>query len=258
MGVGASNVLDRVAASVGELTAVEPVFKAVWDVPNGGVLFALAALLAVGLLHQAHKYFQLPKGYYGLESLFLMLAFLALARLPSLEPLRYCAPGEWGKLLGLDRIPQVRTLRKKLALLCGQQQANAWSAELCAQWMGEDPDKAAVLYVDGHVRVYYGHQTPLPRHYVARQKLCLRATTDYWVNAMDGQPFFVLNQAVDPGMLQVLEHEIVPRLEKEIPNQPTPEHLEAEATLHRFTLIFDREGYSPLFLWTLKKNGLPV
>ena len=98
MGMGACNVLDRLAASVGDLTAVAPVFHAVSDVPNGGVLFALPALLAVGLLHQARKYFQLPKGYYGLESLFLALAFLALARLPSLEQLRYCAPGEWGKL----------------------------------------------------------------------------------------------------------------------------------------------------------------
>ena len=256
MGVGADNVLDRMAASVGELTAVEPVFQAVSDVPNGGVLFALPALLAIGLLHQAHKYFQLPKGYYGLESLFLMLAFLALARLPSLEQLRYCAPGEWGKLLGLDRIPEVRTVRKKLALLSEQEQASSWSAELCAQWMGEDPDKAAVLYVDGHVRVYHGHQTQLPRHYVARQKLCLRATTDYWVNAMDGQPFFLLNQAVDPGMLQVLEHEIVPRLEREIPNQPTPEQLAGDAKLHRFTLVFDREGYSPVFLRTLKKKRI--
>ncbi len=256
MGVGASNVLDRMAASVGALTAVEPEFQAVCDVPNGGVLFALPALLAVGLLHQAHKYFQLPKGYYGLESLFLMLAFLALARLPSLEQLRYCAPGEWGKLLGLDRIPEVRTVRKKLALLADQQQATSWSAELCAQWMGEDPDKAAVLYVDGHVRVYYGHQTQLPRHYVARQKLCLRATTDYWVNAMDGQPFFLLNQAVDPGMLQVLEHQIVPRLEEAIPNQPTLEQLQGDGKLHRFTLIFDREGYSPAFFQRLKKKRI--
>jgi len=256
MGVGASNVVDRLAASVGDLVAVEPVFQAVADVPHGGVLFALPALLAVGLLHQAEKYFQLPKGYYGLESLFLMLAFLALARLPSLERLRYYAPGEWGKLLGLDRIPEVRTVRKKLALLAGQEQAQAWSAELCAQWMGEDPEKAAVLYVDGHVRVYHGHQTALPRHYVARQKLCLRATTDYWVNAMDGQPFFLLNQAVDPGMLQVLEHQIVPRLEEEIPNQPTPEQLEADAKLHRFVLVFDREGYSPEFLRAMKAKRI--
>ncbi len=201
MGKGAVNVLDRVAASVGELTAVAPVFQKVLDVPNGGVLLALPALLAVGLLRHASRYFQLPKGYYGLESIFLVLAFMALGRLKSIERLRYCAPGEWGKLLGLDRIPEARTLRKKLALLAGQNQAAGWSAELCAEWMGSDPDGAAVLYVDEHVRVYHGHQVNLPRHYVARQRLCLRGTTDYWVNAMDGQPFCLLNKAGDPGML---------------------------------------------------------
>ena len=50
MGVGASNVDARVAASVGGLNAVLPQFQAAVDVPRGGVLFALPALLAVGLL----------------------------------------------------------------------------------------------------------------------------------------------------------------------------------------------------------------
>jgi hypothetical protein len=45
----------------------------------------------------------------------------------------------------------------------------------------------------------------------------LRATTDYWVNAMDGQPFFVVNQVVDPGLIQVLEQGIVPRLAQQVP-----------------------------------------
>jgi len=40
------------------------------------------------------------------------------------------------------------------------------------------PEQAGTLYIDGHVRVYNGHQTKLPRHYVARQKLCLRASGD--------------------------------------------------------------------------------
>ena len=39
----------------------------------------------------------------------------------------------------------------------------------------------------------------LPRHYVARERLCLRATTDYWINAMDGQPFLYVNREVDRG-----------------------------------------------------------
>jgi prepilin-type processing-associated H-X9-DG protein len=252
MGVGATNTVERLAASVGLVGAVDVKFVPALDVPNGGVLLALPALLATGLLRHTKRYFHLPNGYYGLPSIFLLLAFLALARIKSIERLRYCAPGEWGKLLGLDRVPEVRTLRAKLGHLSQQGQPLPWSAELCREWMQRAPETAQVLYVDGHVRVYHGELTKLPKHYVARQKLCLRATTDYWVNAMDGQPFFVVHQDVDPGLLQVLEHEIVPRLEQEVPHQPSAQELEEDPLLHRFTVVFDREGYSPQFLRKMK------
>ena len=252
MGRGAHNVEARVAASIGELEAVAPDFQPALDVPNGGVLLALPALLAVGLLESTGRYFELPKGYYALDSLFLLLAFMALARRKSIESLRYCAPGEWGKLLGLDRVPEVRTLRNKLQLLARDERPEHWSAELCKRWMEAAPEQAGTLYIDGHVRVYTGHQTQLPRHYVARQRLCLRATTDYWVNAMDGQPFFVVNQAVDPGLIQVIEQDILPRLDEEVPGQPSEAGLEADPLLHRFTLVFDREGYSPALLQRMK------
>jgi hypothetical protein len=254
MGMGACHVEARVAASVGELEAVAPDFQPALDVPNGGVLFALPALLALGLLESTGRYFELPKGYYALDSLFLLLAFMALARLESIESLRYCAPGEWGKLLGLDRVPEVRTLRKKLRLLSTDERPEQWSAELCKRWMGAAPEQAGTLSIDGHVRVYNGHQTQLPRHYVARQRLCLRATTDYWVNAMDGQPFFVVNQAVHAGLIKVLEQDILPRLDEDVPGQPSEALLEADPLLHRFTLVFDREGYSPKFLERMKSQ----
>ena len=256
MGRGASAVEARVAASLGALTAVAPEFRTVLDVPNGGVLWALPALLAVGLLTATERFFALPKGYYGLDSLFLLLAFMALARLKSIESLRYCAPGEWGKLLGLDRVPEVRTLRDKIRQIARDEKPLQWSGELCRQWMAAAPEQAGTLYIDGHVRVYHGQQTPLPRHYVARQKLCLRATTDYWVNAMDGQPFCVIHQAVDPGLIHVIEQEIVPRLSQEIPGQPSAAALQADPLRHKFTLVFDREGYSPDFLKRLKDQHI--
>jgi hypothetical protein len=109
-----------------------------------------------------------------------------------------------------------------------------------------------VLYIDSHVRVYNGEQTKLPRHYVARQRLCLRATTDYWVNAMDGQPFFVVNQVVDPGLIRVIENDILPRLDRDVPGQPSAAALATDPLLHRFTVVFDREGYSPEFLRRMK------
>jgi hypothetical protein len=256
MGRGASATVERLAASLGRLDAVAPRFEQALDVTQGGVLFALPALLVSGLLRHASRYFHLPRGYYELKTIFLLLAFMALARLESIERLRYYAPGEWGKLLGLDRIPEVRTLRAKVTHLGAQKQAFEWSAELCREWMGEQPHSAALLYVDGHVRVYHGAQTQLPKHYVARERLCLRATVDYWVNAMDGQPFFVLSEAVDPGLLQVLEQEIIPRLEREVPQQPSQETLAAERLRHRFTVVFDREGYSPGFMARMKDKRI--
>ena len=84
----------------------------------------------------------------------------------------------------------------------------------------------------------------------------MRATADYWVNAMDGQPFFVVHQAVDPGLLQVLENDIIPRLEQDVPNQHSPEALAADPLLHRFTIVFDREGYSPAFIARMKQKRI--
>jgi len=243
-------------ASLGKLEVAPVCFEAVQDVPSGGVLCALPALLALGLLRHSQKNFSLPAGYYPLATIFLVIAFLALARVKSLERLRYEPPGEWGKLLGLDRIPEVRTLREKLQILCQDgQKVGEWSHTLAQEWMEADPQSAGTLYIDGHVRVYHGHLTELPRRYVARQRLCLRGTTDYWVNAMDGQPFFVVTQAADPGLLKVLEEQIVPRLLREVPGQPSEAELAANPWRCRFTLIFDRAGYSPEFfarMWALR------
>ena len=258
MGVGAQDVMGRVAASIGDLESVAPEFQPVLDVPNGGVLFALPALLAMGLLKYTGAFFKFPKGYYGLDSLLLLLAFMAFIRLKSIECLRYCAPGEWGKLLGLDRIPEARTLRIKVKTLSEDNQAKDWSAQMCSYWMEEAPEQAGVLYIDGHVRVYNGNQTQLPRHHVARQKLCLRATTDYWVNAMDGQPFMVLNKAVDPGMIKVIENDILPELETRVPAQAERKAAATNPYPHKFTLVFDREGYSPEFMSRMKAKQVAV
>ena len=77
-------------------------FELVKDVPDGGVLFALPALLLLGLLSKSREMFSMSEGFYPLESIFLLLALMALARIPSLEALRYVAPGEWGKLMGFS------------------------------------------------------------------------------------------------------------------------------------------------------------
>jgi len=258
-GVATLRSMDRVAAAVGLLEAAPLQFESVDDVPMGGVLCALPALLALGLLGHTRDTFSLPKGFYPIESIFIVLALLALARVRSLESLRYQAPGEWGKLVGLDRIPEVKTMREKLELLCAEPgRAQRWSSTLAKEWMATAPEAAGTIYVDGHVRVYHGDLTKLPRRHVARERLFLRGTTDYWANAMDGQPFFVVTKPVDPGLLTVLREDFVPRLKVDVPGQPSVEELAKQPYLHRFTLIFDRAGYSPEFFKEMRDERVAV
>ena len=246
-------------ASIGALGEAVLRFERCDDVPQGGVICALPALLAVGLLKGVRKFFSWPQGYYPLESIFLSLAFLALARVRSLEALRYQSPGEWGKLLGLDRIPEVKTMREKIALLCEEAQSSAsWGNQLAQDWMAAATEHAGFYYIDGHVRVYHGAVAHRPKAYVAREQLCLRATLDYWVNAMDGQPFFVITQELNELLVKTLQEQILPRLKAEAPHQPTPAELAANSLLHRFVVVFDREGYSPALFAQLEQERIAL
>jgi hypothetical protein len=119
--------------------------------------------------------------------------------------------------------------------------------------MQADPEATGLFYVDGHVRVYHGSQTPLPRRYVSRQRLCLRGTTDYWVNALDAQPFFVVTKTIDSGLIKVLKDDIVPKILKDAPTLVSEQELKDNPLLHRFTFVFDREGYSPVLFAAMKK-----
>jgi hypothetical protein len=249
-----------VAAAVGLMESAPPQFAAAQDIPRGGLLLAVPALLAMGLLRHSLEMYALPRGFYGLSSILLLLAMMALGRVKSIEQLRYVAPGELGNLLGLDRVPEVRTLREKLQVLCVQPgRAAQWNAELAQQWMGLDSEAEPMFYVDGHVRVYHGELAKLPRHYVARQKLYLRATVDYWINALDGQPFFYVNQEIDHGLVQALENDIVPWLETHAPISPEhQQRMDHDALMPRFTVVFDREGYSPDLFEALQKRRIAV
>jgi transposase len=247
MGIACTRPCERVQAALGLLPGgATTQFQSCRDVSYGGVLCALPALAENGLF--AHlETLPVLSGYYMTLHLILLLAYMALCRIKAVEQLQYETPGELGKLMGLDRIPEVRCLRKKMSQLSQNEAPQQWAAVLSKVWMQQSPELAGMLYVDGHVRLYHGQQTQLPRRYVARQRLCMRGTTDYWINDVLGQPFFSVDRPVDHGLLEVLRNSVVPRLLQEVPGQPTAEQLRANPYLSRFVILFDREGYSPTF-----------
>jgi len=247
MGTACTRPEERVLAALGLLNGAPTRFETCRDVSFGGVVCALPALAENGLFRHIHDCMKKLCGYYSTLHVIVLLAYMALCRIKVVEQLQYQAPGELGKLLGLDRVPEVRCLRRKLAALSSDDGPQKWAGLLSQDWLKATPERAGALYVDGHVRLYHGSQTALPKRYVARQRLCLRGTTDYWVNDMLGQPFFAVERPIDHGLLEALKSDIVPRLLKEVPGQPTEAELKADRYRARFVILFDREGYSPAF-----------
>ena len=259
MGRAARDVEGRTLASAGLMTEATPAFaEPAHAVAGGGVLAALPMLLREGLLGAANRLFRLPAGFYGLSTILLFVAFMTLARVRNPEALRYQAPGEWGAILGLDRCPEPKTLRRKLRLLASAEHTvREWQSELARTWASEHDEDWATLAVDGHVKVYTGRNGRLPKHFVARQKLCLPASVSYWINALGGAPLLCLHKALDPKLVKALEHDVVPQLQElgVLPHAAcdlTGPHTGAPA----LTLVFDREGWSPDLFKRLARRGI--
>ena len=256
MGTACTRADERIQTALGLATGATTRFEASHDVAMGGLLAGLPALCANGLLTGLDRHLKLPRGFYSALHILLVLGFMALGRIKRPEHLRQTSPGELGKVIGLDRVPEVRTLREKIHLLAKTGDPAAWMRDLAKLWMESEPEEAGYLYVDGHVRVYHGEQARLSKRYVSRERLCLRGTTDYWVNDALGRPFFVVSQPLNDGLAETLLKDIVPQLLEIVPGQPTPAELDADPTLHRFVMVFDREGATQSLLGRLWKQRI--
>jgi hypothetical protein len=212
----------------------------------GGVVLALPAVLTLGLLDAGQQvYGALKHGFYGLQATLLCLTFMALLRIRTPEQLQGQPPGELGILLGLDRAPEVKTLRRKLGELAARRQATPFSQRLAERWVRDQADAVGLLYIDGHVRPYHGTTHTLPEAYVTRRRLCMPATTDLWVQQQDAQPLFVVTAPANDDLLAMLRTQILPEVRRLVGER-------------RVTLCFDREGWSPKFFRECHPQGFDV
>jgi hypothetical protein len=200
-----------VLCALGKSSTAEPIFSNSQSICGAGVLFLLPALISQGLLKTKDVY-TLPSGdYYGVESVVLTLAFMALSRNKNPEQLKLCKPGEIGRLIGLDRVPEMKCLRKKIKILSGQNQSTALNNKLVDIWYPQQEESNSdFLYIDGHVRIYYGTKANLPSKFVSRQKLYLSATSEYWVNDTEGMPVMMVMGELNEKLQTVIECQIIP------------------------------------------------
>ena len=236
---------DRQLAHLGLLDDAAPLFREGTSVPGIGVLLALPCLVESGLFRISRKlYGEVGPAFYGLRTTLLTLLFMALLRIKRPEHLKERDPAAFGRLLGLDRAPEVKTLRRRLTRLAAHHCAEQLGAELARLRVDQRGHLMGFLYVDGHVRAYHGERPIASRAYVARRHLAMPANTDYWINDRCGDPLLVITSEVNAALTRAL-----PRILHEV---------RGLVGKRGVTIVFDRGGWSPKLFATMIKNGFDL
>ena len=222
-----------------------PVFTPGARYPLAGLLLALPALEATGLLDAARQvYGRLKNGFYGMGATLLTLVFLALAGEPRAEGATRVPPGALGRVLGLDRAPEVKTIRRKLAEFAAAGKAAELIMALARRHATARPDALGFLYADGHARVYYGTRTVQKTH-VARLKFPAPATMETWVTDQDGDPVFMVIAEPSDSLAAELRR-LLPAL-RQVVGQG-----------RQVTVCFDRGGWSPALFADITAAGFDL
>jgi hypothetical protein len=237
----ANRQVDRVLAALGLLDDATPLFRPGAHVAHAGALLAIPALIDSGVVDIARDvYGSIGPAFYGLRTTMVAMVLMALMRIKRAEGLKERSPENLGRLLGLDRAPEVKTLRRKLAQLAAYGRGTELGRALAERRVQSRGHAMGFLYVDGHVRAYHGKHD-IPKGYNTRQRLCMPATTDYWINDAEGEPLFVVTSEANRQLMTMLPAVL----------------LEVRSLVgeRRVTMVFDRGGWSPkLFLKIIRDH----
>lgn len=201
-----------------------------------GTALYYPALQALGLVEAARSCFRLPGSMlFGVRAVTLSLFFLTMLGRTTVEAAKHLRRWEFGPLVGVERAPSVKTLRRKLALLVEQGQASAFGEWLCRRWVEQGVIATAYLYVDGHMKEYTGKRK-LAEVWNSQRRMPLPGALSHFVNDQRGRPLLFVTDEANASLAQAMP-KVVGAIRKVLGERP-------------FTIIFDRGGYdSKLFIW---------
>jgi transposase len=243
---------EREAAHRGMLAEAAPVITEGASLPLAGALTILPALGATGLIDAASALYGAGRvvggttraAFYGLRSLVLAVVFSALVGEPRAEGATRINPVSIGRLLGLDRAPEVSRLRVRMAELAAAHKADELVMALARRHTDAQPQAVGLLYVDGHVRAYHGKEE-IPKAHVARMRIAMPAEVDTWICDRFGDGLLVWQAA--PGASLVGELKLVTdKIRRLVGPDARP------------TIAFDRGGWSPKLFGGLETAGFDI
>jgi len=218
------------------------VFTACASAPLAGLFAALPGIAHSGLLECARVVFPVvPAGFYSLETMLLEGVLRALAGEPRAEGATRFHPADLGRILGLDRAPEVGTIRRKLGQLAELGKGADLQGAIAHHHLTRPSEDALVVYVDGHVRAYQGTRSIAKTH-VTRLRFPAPATVETWISDSRGDPVMVV-MAEPAASLAAEIRSLLPELRTAVGDD------------RRVLVGFDRGGWSPTLFRDMHAAG---
>ena len=170
--------------------------------------------------------------------------FMALLREARAEGATRIPPDALGRVLGLDRAPEVKTIRRKLGELAAAGKAADLQLALARHHAAASPGTLGFLYIDGHTRAYFGKRD-IQKMHVTRLKFPGPATEETWVTGSAGDPLLVV-MAQPSSSLAAQIRDLLPTLRDITGPAAKP------------VLCFDRGGWSPALFADITDAGFDL
>ena len=152
-----------------------------------GLALYFPAIKALGLVDAARQSFSLPRSViFGVRAVTLSLLFTTLLRKPTVESAKHLCRAKFGALVGTDRTPCVKTLRRKLEVMVAQLHSADFGRRLARRRVEAAIIATRYLYVDRHMKSYSGKR-PVQQFYNSKRRLAMPGVHAYFVGDKAGR-----------------------------------------------------------------------
>ena len=239
--LSADRSLDRISAAKGLMQDAAPLFGNCEHAEWAGGFMVLVMLSQDAVLTTAMRIYKSFGGaFYGLRTMIVTWVLMALLRIKCSEDIRKKDVLTLGRILGLDRAPEVKTIRRKLHELVGQQKVFQWMKELAEARVAECEGLVKTIQIDGHIIAYSGKKK-VGTVYSARTKQVTKGQTENWVNLPNAGGLFMITSPFNEGLSRMLE--------------PVVKEAVKVCGQSSLNLVFDRGGYNAEVFDRLIKAG---
>ena len=196
--------VDRMLARLGKLQDAEPLFAPCHRLSCAGAFLAVAVLAEDPYLRISQRFYRpFPAAFYGRRTMLITLMLMVLLRIKRPEQLRRHHVLMLGRVLGLDRTPEVKTVRRNLRHFENQGGASELMGQIAKARVADYDGEMRIIDVDGHMAAYSG-KVKIGETYDPRCRRVSKGHTASWVNLPGKCPLFAVQSAFNAGLTKAL------------------------------------------------------